>query len=239
MAKNSNAGTSKPVLKDLSGQHAAVGKAVIVYGHVTAIGIDGTMRILKPNSLVYADDKIITDSDGSISILIDGASPIHLDLGRMTEITLDEDVYAPVSPSVVSDSIAEAQQIQQALLAGDQPIQPEAPAAGGAGDTTGGLDYVKFEYNRPEGLVTAGAETTGPGYTPTETLQGIAENEAGESFFKPTETTGTVYESGLAANPPDVPADGTSEPGDGEKIVNGNLDLQSGWTAEAEVARRR
>ena len=56
----------------------------------------------------------------------------------MSTVVIDEDVYAGVAPTVVSDAAAEAEQIQQALMAGDQPIELEATAAGGDGGAGGG-----------------------------------------------------------------------------------------------------
>ena len=118
----------------------AIGKVAIIYGDVKAISPDGTVRVLGPNSPVFADDQIITGGDGSVSLILDGTPPIHLDLGRMTQITLDEDVYG--GPASTADAAAEADKVQQALLAGDQPIEPEAPAAGGEANAGGGHPVV-------------------------------------------------------------------------------------------------
>ena len=128
--------------------HQAVGKVAILYGHVQAISADGTVRILTPNSLVFADDKIITESDGSVSIILDGTPPIHIDLGRMSQIVLDEDVYG--GAGTAADATAEADKIQQALLAGDQPINPDAPAAGGVADSGGGHPVVNYSLTGEE-----------------------------------------------------------------------------------------
>ncbi|MCX6012201.1 MAG: hypothetical protein NTV30_02070, partial [Chloroflexi bacterium] len=58
----------------------------------------------------------------------DGAPATQLDLGRMSHITIDEDVYAGAAPGVTADATAETEQIQKALLEGDQPIDLAATA---------------------------------------------------------------------------------------------------------------
>ncbi|MFZ2950856.1 MAG: retention module-containing protein, partial [Desulfuromonadaceae bacterium] len=113
-----------------------VGKVFILYGTVKATSQDGTVRVLAPNSPIFAHDQIITESDGSVSIIIDGlngTSPTQLDIGRMSNVTIDEDVYAGASTGAAAEAAAEAEQIQQALLAGDKPIELEATAAGSGG----------------------------------------------------------------------------------------------------------
>src|SRR5512138_818412 len=99
-----------------------VGKVIILYGTVKAISPDGTVRLLAPNSPIFANDRIVTESDGNVSIMFDGTPPSQMDLGRMSNVAIDEDVYAGVSPSVTSDAAAEFAQIEKALMAGDQPI---------------------------------------------------------------------------------------------------------------------
>src|SRR4030042_1445834 len=142
MAKNAATGSGTG--------NQVIGKVFIIYWTVKAVAPDGTVRILAPNSPVFADDKIITDSDGSVSIMLDGPPPTQLDLGRLTEIVLDEDVLAGAPPAAVAEATAEAQQVQEALLQGDQPIELEATAAGGAGDTGGGHPVAEFNYTGRE-----------------------------------------------------------------------------------------
>lgn len=54
-----------------------VGKVFILYGTVKAISPDGAVRVLAPNSPVYAHDRIVTESDGNVSIVLDGPPPRH------------------------------------------------------------------------------------------------------------------------------------------------------------------
>jgi len=137
-----------------------VGKVFILYGTVKAISPDGTEHALAPNSPIYADDRIITDSDGSVSIQFDGPPVTQLDLGRMTEIVIDQDVYAGVAPEAISEAAAEAEQVQEFILEGEKPIELEATAAGG--DTGAGGTHPVFTLAPDGHTVTpvSGAETT-------------------------------------------------------------------------------
>src|SRR5512138_1670650 len=114
-----------------------VGKVIILYGTVKAVSPDGAVRLLAPNSPIFANDRIVTESDGSVSIMMDGVPPSQIDLGRMSNVAIDEDVYAGTAPVAPSDAAAQAEQIQQAILAGDQPIDFEPAAAGGEGGDGG------------------------------------------------------------------------------------------------------
>src|SRR4030042_1212449 len=150
-----------------------IGKVFIIYGTVKALAPDGTVRILAPNSPIFANDKIITESDGSISIMLDGPPATQIDLGRITEIVLDEDVYAGAAPEVVTEATAEAEKIQEALLQGEQPIELEATAAGGAAGAGGGHPIVNFALTGDEVTPGSGAETTGITYTTVNPIEGV------------------------------------------------------------------
>ena len=127
-----------------------VGSLFIVYGTVKAISPDGTERILAPNSPIFANDHITTGSDGGISIMLDGPPPTQLDLGSMTDIVIDEDVYAGVAPEVVTETTANYEQIQEALLAGDQPIDLDGTAAGSGAGVGEGNETIT-DYSKTEG----------------------------------------------------------------------------------------
>ena len=70
-----------------------VGKVVILYGNVKAVSVDGTTRVLGPNSPIYAYDSIITESDGRVSITLNDPAHSQLDIGRMSSIAIDEDIF--------------------------------------------------------------------------------------------------------------------------------------------------
>ncbi len=144
-----------------------VGKAVIVYGTVKAVSAAGVERLLTPNSPVYADERIVTGADGSISILLTEQNA-HLDLGRMSEMVLDEDVYAAGQGRYeVADTAAEVADIQAALEGGnfDPTTGLPATAAGAgvvaAGPRGGGRHLVIFTPDQLEVIPDSGAETIG------------------------------------------------------------------------------
>jgi hypothetical protein len=144
-----------------------IGSCVIVFGTVRAVSSDGVMRAIHPNSPVFFGDRIMTGSDGIVSIVFQDADKTQLDLGRMSDMVVDSDVFEGNMPSSYADAAVEVAQIQQALLTGevDATVELEAPGAGtgtGAGeyqDGGGGIQLVRFEY--VGGVVTpqSGADT--------------------------------------------------------------------------------
>ncbi len=141
--------------------HQAIGKVAILYGSVKAISPDGTVRILKVNSLVFADDRIITGDDGSLSIVMNTFPPTQLDLGRVSDIVIDEDVYGAISPAVTAEAAAEQKAIQEALLAGDQPVELDATAAGVEQNAGGGHPVYVVNPDWVHVTPDSGAETMG------------------------------------------------------------------------------
>jgi len=148
-----------------------IGKVVILYGTVKAVAPDGTVRVLGPNSLVYAGERIITESDGTVSIVLNGPPAGQIDLGRMSDVLLSEDVYAGAEE--VTDAVAQAEQIEEAI-AGEEDIELEAAAAGGA-EGTGTHEIPVFDLDANEVTPTSGAETTGFTYGTVDTLRGVVE----------------------------------------------------------------
>jgi hypothetical protein len=211
--------------------HHAIGKAVVVYGHVKAIAADGTERMLQPNSLIYADDRIITDSDGSISILLDGTPPTHLNLGRMMDIVMDEDVYGAVTPTTTADATAEAERIQQLLAQGEQPIQSESPAAGGEASAGGGHPIVNLALTGNIIDPESGAETRGIDYSTIDTLQGGVAPTVEEAVPIGASDNGAVDEDGLEMGIPDGPGDHPAE----ASSIAGDLGYDFGGDGPAAV----
>jgi hypothetical protein len=138
-----------------------VGKVFILYGTVKAVSPDGTVHVLAPGSPIHAGEIIITESDGSVSIQFDGPHVTQLDLGRMTKIVIDEDVYAGIPHEAVSDAVAETEQIQEFLLDGDKPIELEATAAGGSAGAGGGLSVFTLAPDGHTIIPVSGADTPG------------------------------------------------------------------------------
>ena len=116
-----------------SGINQVVGKVFILYGKVKAIAPDGTVRVLAVNSPVFAMDRIVTESDGSVAIMFDGPPPAQIEIGRMSDVLIDEDIYEGAAPEQVAESTATVEEIQ-AMLEGEGEIELEAPAAGGPSD---------------------------------------------------------------------------------------------------------
>jgi hypothetical protein len=140
-----------------------VGKVVILYGNVIARSVDGTERLLSINSPIYSYDTIITESDGRVTITMDDPAQSQLDIGRMSQVLLDEDIYAGVTAEEVAAAAEEVEQIQQQLLEEgfDPTVELEAPAAGGQPPAGGGHPVPDFARVTHEGEISSGAETTG------------------------------------------------------------------------------
>jgi surface adhesion protein len=160
-------------IKDVSATgtgNLVVGKVAVLYGTVKAIAPDGSVRLLAPNSPIFANDQIVTESDGRVSIMFDSTTPSQMDLGRMSNVVIDEDVYAGATSTPATDVTADIEAIQKALFAGDTPIELEAPAAGGA---TGGGAHPLFILNPTGAEVTptSGAETIGVNYAAINTVE--------------------------------------------------------------------
>ncbi|MFZ2948210.1 MAG: retention module-containing protein, partial [Desulfuromonadaceae bacterium] len=219
-----------------------VGKVVILYGTVKAVSPDGTVRLLMPNSPIFANDRIITESDGNVSIMFAGTPPTQMDLGRMSNVIVDEDVYAGGASSVASDAAAEAEQIQKALMSGDEPIDIEAPAAGGEAGVGGGHPVFVVDVAGAEVTPTSGAGTIGVSYGTTGTLEGvftqpvtpvneppIAVNDvaaANDALVTAEDTPLTIAAAALTGNDSDPDGDAFSITGF-TQTANGSLALNS------------
>ncbi|WP_167505829.1 retention module-containing protein [Desulfosediminicola flagellatus] len=148
-----------------------IGSALIVYGSVKAESQEGTTRTIQPNSQIFANDRVITGNNGMVSIVFNDAAKTQLDLGRMSDVLIDEEVFQPYAPEDLSEAAAEVQDIQEALIAGefDPTVELEAPAAGApaagaVADAGGGSSFVKFDLTAEEVTPESGAETTGIDY---------------------------------------------------------------------------
>jgi len=153
--------------QNISSNNQSIGTASVVHGTVEARSADNSVRVLQANSPVYFNDRIITGNNGMISIVFGDAAQTQLDLGRMSDVLLNEDVFQGPSPAEFSEAAAEVEQIQEALVAGDfDPTTdleaPAAgPAAGGPESDGGGTSFVEFNLTAQAVTPTSGAETTG------------------------------------------------------------------------------
>jgi T1SS-143 domain-containing protein len=155
---------NKQIVESSTASQEPVGKVFIVYGTAKALSTDGTSRVLAPNSPIFAQDQILTESDGRLSIVFNDSANTQLNLGRMSDIVIDEDVYNTDTVDLAEET-SKVQEVQEALLAEDFDPTTElpAPAAGDLGDSSdgGGHPIVEFEATGMVGNVTSGAETRG------------------------------------------------------------------------------
>lgn len=149
----------------------AIGIVKLVIGEVLAENPDGKTRTLQVNSPVFFNDTIITGAPGMTSIVFNDSAGSQLDLGRMSTVLIDEDVYPETEgPTVMSNETADIEDIQQGLLAGtlDPTTELEAtaagPAAGEAADGGGGHVIYREELIADEVTPDAGADTTPVGF---------------------------------------------------------------------------
>ncbi len=145
---------TKAILTEAITDSEQIGSCAIVFGTVRAISSGGMMRAIHPNSPIFLGDRIMTGSDGMVSIVFQDSDKTQLDLGRMSDMVVDSDVFVGDMPVSHAEAAAEVAQIQQALLAGevDASTDFEPPAAGEdipAGDYKdggGGIQLVRFEH---------------------------------------------------------------------------------------------
>ena len=140
-----------------------IGVVKTIIGTATATGADGTVRNLQVGDRVFADELISTGPGGAIEVeLADGSV---MDLGRNSQIVLDEAVYNVDSAEVnQADQAADVDAIQAAILAGADPTEitdATAAGAGAGGEGNEGHEPVFVDYLAPEVTPDAGFETTG------------------------------------------------------------------------------
>ncbi|WP_457573074.1 Ig-like domain-containing protein [Desulfolithobacter sp.] len=124
----------------------AIGRVAVLYGEVRAMAGDGSQRLLQPDSPVFAGEVIVTGPDGMVSIIFDDQLQTQLDLGRMSEVLLDDDVHGGTDGLDLQDAVSEVEDIQQALLEPDfDPTLEEEPPAAGPFPSGGDHYYVKFD----------------------------------------------------------------------------------------------
>lgn len=126
-----------------AGMSQVVGEVFILYGNVKAIAPDGTARTLSVNTPVLAFDRIVTGDDGSVSIMLEGPPPTQLDIGRTSDVIIDEDVFGGAGAEDIAGAAAGVEEIQQVLLEGG--IGLEAVEADEAADDAGVYPTAAFD----------------------------------------------------------------------------------------------
>ncbi len=115
-----------------------VGRVVVLFDNAKAISPDGMERNLSVGSPVFANDSIITQGEGRISIFIDDSDKTQIDLESKSEILIDEDIFGGVSAEEIAGATAGIEQVQEAFFIEgvDLPFGTETAdtAEGPAGD---------------------------------------------------------------------------------------------------------
>ena len=124
----------------------SIGKVVIVYGTVKAQSPEGIERVLGPNSPIFLNDRINTGPDGAISIVFSDPANTQLDLGRMTDMIIDNSVIGAEEVNL-EEVTAEVEAIQQKTaakkyLSMDEKVGPP-PLSGGKRLTRGELEALQ------------------------------------------------------------------------------------------------
>ncbi|MFV0439593.1 MAG: retention module-containing protein, partial [Desulfopila sp.] len=190
-----------------------VGKVLIIHGTVKAVSASGVERILGPNSVIYANEHIVTGPDGSVSIGFND-NPAQLTLGRMTDVAIDDDVYSAAMPDHQGAGALSVEDIQAALVDNenfdpttDLPAPAAGPGAGGGVTPAGGDRHIViFEPDQMQITPDSGAET-----------RGITFNFLDEQTYglNPESADGTDT-TAVTPNPPIPPGGGGTEtPTDG------------------------
>ena len=142
-----------------------IGVVKALIGNVTATATDGSTRTLQVGDNVYANELITTNIAAAIEIELNDGSV--MDLGRSSQVMLDNAVFDPSATTTVAsetddvpDDIAA---IQAALLAGDDPTEVGDATAAGAGVVTGNEGHapVFVDYLNPTVRPEAGFDTIG------------------------------------------------------------------------------
>ncbi len=90
-----------------------VGHVFVIFGTVHAVSPDGSERLLSPNSLIYEGDRIVTEGDGRVSINFNGPGNPHMELGRNSDVVIDEDVFEHGIPPNIQEIVAEQADLEQ------------------------------------------------------------------------------------------------------------------------------
>ena len=137
----------------------AIGTIKTIIGSVIATSTDGAQRNLQVGDQLFPNEIITTGAAGAIEIeLADGSV---MDLGRSSQVLLDNEVFDPQQVTQTQEDIIA---LQQSISDGTDPTQVLDPTAAGTEETTGeeGHSPVKVDFIAPITFVTSGFETTGP-----------------------------------------------------------------------------
>ncbi len=209
--------TNENSTQAIATNNVIVGNSLIVYGNVKAISQAGITRTIQPNSPIFANDTIITDSDGMITVVFIDGTNTQLNLGRMSEVVIDEDVFVGTAPEDITESAVDVENMQVALAEGDfdPTMEFPAPAAGGGGFISAASSpLIRFDLTGEEVTPDAGAGTTGVGYdflySDATSLEETAQDEVTPVLQPLFSFDDTAPPSGPASEEPpaeDLPSD--------------------------------
>lgn len=92
---------------------SAVGRVVFIHDNAKAISPDGMERVLSPDSPIYAYDRIITESNSRVSIAMDNDVHGQIDLGGMSNVIIDEDIFGGTSPEEIAGAVASLEEFRE------------------------------------------------------------------------------------------------------------------------------
>jgi len=127
-----------------AGLNEAIGTVSVLYGDVKAVSADGMVRVLSVNTPIFAFDRVVTDDDGRVSIVLDGDPPAHLDIGSSNDILIDEDVFGEATPADIAAAAAATDDVREILVGLDWTL-PDAPAEEEPSHEAGSHPDVSFE----------------------------------------------------------------------------------------------
>ncbi|MBT8346008.1 MAG: hypothetical protein KJO28_06855 [Desulfofustis sp.] len=145
-----------------------VGQALVVEGTVRVESTNGIIRVIEPNSQIFLDDQIATGSSGAVSIVLSDGDGTQLDLGRMSQLIVDEDVMGGIPPDL--GDVAIETDLATVLLQSWEAFEPLAPIDSIVPDTgeslvedSGAADSIAGLDNSPETLASSDSNDDGVG----------------------------------------------------------------------------
>lgn len=137
-----------------------VGTVKVMFGDVKIIGADGVARNTYVGDKVYAKEVIQTAANAVIQVqLADGRM---LDLGRNSQLALDEGVLGASPAAVAGTPNSDIAAAQAAIARGEDPTKVTDPAAAGGNQAAideASTDSVVLNQANSSGPVTAGFQT--------------------------------------------------------------------------------
>ena len=134
----------------------AVGFVLTIEGGVRAQSIDGQERPLKVGDPIFNGDTIVTNGSGAVIIEFLDGNNIEIGNEKIVEIT-DEVVTDKENQELVAEAAAEAEALQQAILAGLDPTQiQEAPAVGDTTEAQGAIAIANIDRDNETSQPTFG-----------------------------------------------------------------------------------